>query len=582
MALSEIDTGPFKVTPSIYYHLEQGLARSPDKPAVIAMHQAPSHLGELLGGCPNGAGACLSWSYTQLHHAALRVAVGLMRIGIETGETVVTFMPNSVEYAIMLWASAMVRLTLACLDPGALSAARGPELESLLRRLNPAVIYVPSVGGAAVVDEALLDSGIQPPRVKICHDAKQVTGWLTFEQLATNGGEREVDTEEVLEAARHDEPSRVCIINFTSGTSSGIPKGCPRHVAAMSHVFENNPWDMKDVRGKPVRFVLSTTNFRVIAPQFTCAAWKAGGTVIMIPPSPSGGFNTTGTLDAIEKHGATTLLLIPVMLHLLLAEPSFTTRNLNSLGAVMVGADIIDRATFTKAHNAFNHCRVSCAHGMTESGGTVTWPFFDKPLDMIPYVRDIYPIGKLVPGVAARIWDHETKRTTTRGEPGELCFSAESVIKRYLDNVSPESFFLEDEKQWFRTGDFSVMDADDVIFIVGRIKDVVKRAGIPIVPAALESCIKAYTDEETCVVATPHPQLGQEPFAILKARSSKSEEEIKTHVVTMFGRDYSLAGVASLEDLSLQDFPLNSTAKILKFELQQRLEEFRKIRRIES
>ncbi|KAK5745673.1 hypothetical protein LTR17_001172 [Elasticomyces elasticus] len=121
------------------------------------------------------------------------------------------------------------------------------------------------------------------------------------------------------------------------------------------------------------------------------------------------------------------------------------------------------------------------------------------------------------------------------------------------------------------------MDADDVIFIVGRIKDIVKRAGIPIAPAALEICIKAYTDEETCVIATPHSQLGQEPFAILKARSSKSEEEIEAHVVTMFGREYSLAGVASLVDLGLQDFPLNSTAKILKFELQQILEEFRKV-----
>ncbi|KAK5683456.1 hypothetical protein LTS10_004989 [Elasticomyces elasticus] len=576
MAFSEIDTGPLKVIPSIYHYLEQGLARSPDEPAVIVMHQAPSHLRELLDDRPIEAGACLSWSYAQLHHAALQVAVGLTRNGIETGETVVTFMPNSVESAIMLWASAMARLTLACLDPGALGDARRPELESFLRRLKPAVIYVPSVGGAAVVDEALLDSGIQRPKVKICHDAKQVTGWLTFEQLAMNGGNREVDTEELLEAARRDDPSRVCIINFTSGTS-GIPKGCPRDVAAMSHVFENNPWDMKDIRDEPVRFVLSTTNFRVIAQQFSCAAWKAGGTVVMIAPSPDGGFNATGTLDAIEKHGVTTLLLIPVMLHLLLAEPSFTARNMDSLGAVMMGADIIDRATFTKAHSAFNHCRVSCAHGMTESGGTVTWPFFDKPVDMIPYFRDICPIGKLVPGVAARIWDYEAKRTTSRGGPGELCFSAESVVKQYLDNVSPESFFLEDGKRWFRTGDLSVMDADDVIFIVGRIKDIVKRAGIPIAPAALEICIKAYTDEETCVIATPHPQLGQEPFAILKARSSKSEEEIKMHVVTMFGRDYSLAGVASLEDLGLQDFPLNSTAKILKFELQQKLEEFRKV-----
>ncbi|TKA80744.1 hypothetical protein B0A55_02685 [Friedmanniomyces simplex] len=173
-----------------------------------------------------------------------------------------------------------------------------------------------------------------------------------------------------------------------SNTSSGTPKGYPRHVTAVSHVLENNPWDMKNVKGKPVRFLLSTTNFRNIAPQFAIPAWKAGGTVVMPPPSSSGGFNAPGTPDAIEKDGVTTLLL---MLHLLI-------------------------------------------------------------------------------------------------------------------------------------------DA----------------------------------------------RLGQEPFTILKARGTRSEEEIKVHVIEMFGKNYSLAGVASLGDLGLGDLALNFKARILMFELKKRVADFRK------
>ena len=70
---------------SLYLHLEEGLEKSPHEPAVIVMSQSPDHLAELLPSCrdedPETAD-CLSWSYTQLQHAALRVAAGLAAQGV--------------------------------------------------------------------------------------------------------------------------------------------------------------------------------------------------------------------------------------------------------------------------------------------------------------------------------------------------------------------------------------------------------------------------------------------------------------------------------------------------------------------
>ena len=73
---------------------------------------------------------------------------------------------------------------------------------------------------------------------------------------------------------------------------------------------------------------------------------------------------------------------------------------------------------------------------------------------------------------------------------------------------------------------------------------------------------------KTIVVTAPHHVLGAEPFAVLSSYSGKTEASIKNHVEAVFGRDYALGGLVSLKQLGLVEFPLNSTHKIIKSEVQ--------------
>lgn len=104
-----------------------------------------------------------------------------------------------------------------------------------------------------------------------------------------------------------------------------------------------------------------------------------------------------------------------------------------------------------------------------------------------------------------------------------------------------------------------------------------KRSGIPITHAALKSCIKSYTGEVVCVVAASYPELGQEPFAVPSRRTDKSDERIRAHVLDMFGKENALACIATLENLGLVDFLVSATAKILKFEFEKRVADYRGI-----
>ena len=156
-----------------------------------------------------------------------------------------------------------------------------------------------------------------------------------------------------------------------------------------------------------------------------------------------------------------------------------------------------------------------------------------------------------------------------RNEIGEILFQSNAFVRRYLHDVKAEDFYLDpvNNKPWFKSGDTGIIDNDGWVFILGRTKDIIKRAGVPITPAALESCLNEYLGTTTSVVAVPDEVLGTEPFAVVGSLRGKSEEDIKGRIFELFGKDYALKGAVSLEALGLTQFPIGSTGKVSKRDL---------------
>ena len=69
------------------------------------------------------------------------------------------------------------------------------------------------------------------------------------------------------------------------------------------------------------------------------------------------------------------------------------------------------------------------------------------------------------------------------------------------------------------------------------------------------------------MVAILHHVLGDEPFAVLGSLNGKTEAQVKSHVRAVFGKDYALGGLATLNQLGLVEFPFNPTRKIMKSEV---------------
>ncbi|KAL4784962.1 hypothetical protein BJX76DRAFT_367259 [Aspergillus varians] len=573
---AELDGGPLPNEPSVFLHIERGLRQSPHGLAVISTPQPPEHLLPLVGK-PSHDEACLAWTYTQLHRAALRLASGMLAHGAQHNTTLLMLIPNGVEYTVLLWTAVILRVTIVPAELSLLEDTKHGELQEMIRLVKPAVIVVQGARDAEVVDVALRslssnnddqntnETDILGITLTETRTTKTQSTWKSLLNLGTaSPALSATEAAALLSAARADDPSRTHSILFTSGTS-GKPKGCPLRVSGMTHVMQSQSWLVNPENS--ARALQQAHNARGIAPVQTLQTWREGGAVVMT----GDGFNASDLVDAIESYRVTFIVLTPAMVHAVSAELGRRSCSgkmeihVDSVKTVQIGGDAVTRDTLDKCSKVlFPRARVVVNHGMTEvgGGGAFWWPFTSAR--KTPFYGEMSPVGAVAAGAVVRIWDAEERAVMKRGGLGELHVCCGSTIPEYLEGVSGESFYEgSDGRRWFDTGDVGMMDRQGVVFLLGRRRDMIQTGGGVVMPAPLESCLEKFTSSQACVVNVGGP------FAVLERFTGKVEARIKRHVVRTLGKHYALRGVVFLQQLGLSKFPVNATHKIVRAEVEE-------------
>jgi acyl-CoA synthetase (AMP-forming)/AMP-acid ligase II/acyl carrier protein len=130
-------------------------------------------------------------------------------------------------------------------------------------------------------------------------------------------------------------------------------------------------------------------------------------------------------------------------------------------------------------------------------------------------------------GPEVAIMDSEGRRLPA-GERGEIVLRGPTITRGYYnDAVATESAFRHG---WFRTGDLGYLDRDGYLFIVGRIKDVIKRGGHQVAPAEVEETLLSHPDVvEVAAFSIPHRRLGEDvaAAAVLRPDAKVSAQELR-------------------------------------------------------
>ncbi|KAE8714753.1 4-coumarate--CoA ligase-like 4 [Hibiscus syriacus] len=160
-------------------------------------------------------------------------------------------------------------------------------------------------------------------------------------------------------------------------------------------------------------------------------------------------------------------------------------------------------------------------YGLTESCGTATGFVFDDEAKAHPG-----SCGALLPTFSAKVVDIETGSALPPYKEGELWLKGPSIMKGYLRNEEATNATL-DKDGWLKTGDLGYFDEEGFVYIVDRIKELIKHNGYQVAPAELEALLLTHPHVlDAAVIPVEHEESGQIPMAyVVKAAASQLTEE---------------------------------------------------------
>jgi len=191
-------------------------------------------------------------------------------------------------------------------------------------------------------------------------------------------------------------------------------------------------------------------------------------------------------------------------------------------------------------------------YGLTESSPTT----HVTPLDRIK----LGSIGAPLSLTEHRIVDPITYEEMPNGEVGELWVRGPQVMKGYYNDPTATADTLVDG--WLRTGDLAREDEDGYVFVVDRLKELIKCKGFQVAPAEIEHVLLGHQDVlDAAVIGEPHSELGETPVAYVVRRGGSA---ISPEAII----EYTASGMAKYKRLSKVIFtdaiPRSPSGKILR------------------
>jgi fatty-acyl-CoA synthase len=519
---------PVLLEETIGANLDRTVARFPDREALV----------EFATG--------RRWTWRELDRAVEVVARGLIAAGIEKGDRVGIWGPNSARWTITQYATAKIGAVLVNVNP----AYRTHEFSYAVNQSGMRLLVAASSFKTSDYRAMVEETGGQNPHLErvVYLDTPD------WDDLVSAGESHDADI--LNQRMRTLEPGDPINIQYTSGTT-GYPKG-----ATLSHRnILNNGFIVTELIGFteedrlciPVPFYHC---FGMVMANLGCTSHGA----TMVIPAP--GFDPGITLDAISQERCTAVYGVPTMFIAMQNHPSFAEHDLTSLRTGIMAGSICPVEVMKRCVNDMHMPEVGIAYGMTETSPVSCQTRVDDDLE-----RRTASIGRVHPHLEIKIVDPATGETVERGEPGEFCTKGYSVMLGYWDDEEKTREAI-DADGWMHTGDLAVMRDDGYCNIVGRIKDMVIRGGENIYPREVEEFLYQHPDiEDVQVIGVPDEKYGEELCAWIKMKAGAEPLDVDAVRAFCDGRlsHYKIPRYVMV----VEEFPMTVTGKIRKVQMRE-------------
>ena len=221
-------------------------------------------------------------------------------------------------------------------------------------------------------------------------------------------------------------------------------------------------------------------------------------------------FSTSEVMTLLQSGEFTLMPGVPTMFHYLL-EAARNTPDCRFPGLrACISAGAIMPAPVNQEFEQRFGVKLLDGYGITETSTMVTMNWLEGG-------RVMGSCGLPVPGLTVRLIDPATGRDVEPGQEGELIVRGPNVMKGYHRKPAETATALRDG--WYYTGDLARSDLNGFLTITGRLKELVIRGGQNIAPAEVEEAVCAFAAVLDCaVVGAPHEHLGEVPVVFVVAR----------------------------------------------------------------
>ena len=361
--------------------------------------------------------------------------------------------------------------------------------------------------------------------------------------------EADVATAKAVQPVSLDEVAFLC---FSSGTT-GLPKAVQithNNTACMMHTLNSIPGAWKF---DPLKSVCFLPFFHAFGLQTgALLSTHNRGTMHLCTPFTPQKFVQIIETERVEMTGVS-----PPLVAALCTVPGLRPDQFKSLRFMISGGAALDAANQKRCMDRLQVpicqgwgmselCVANCGIGFNQTYGSVGW---------------------LMPGVKARIVD-EKMQDVPVGERGELLINSGTVMKGYYKNEAANQATFHEPGRWLRTGDLVTVDANGELWIIDRIKEVIKVGSYQVPPAELEGILKTHPKVRLAAVVGVQNKrdLTEMPRAYIELRPEVTDahpELIKDidHFLSSQTSDYKhLTGGIKI----IPSVPVSATGKVVR------------------
>ena len=521
------------------------VARWPDRPALIVPPRD------------------VRWSDAELAARVEDFAAGLLALGLKPGDRVGIWSPNNPEWVVTQFATARAGLILVNINP----AYRLTELEYALNKVGCRALvtatafkssdYVGMLGTlapelATARPGALAAARLPDLRTVIQIGGPAAAGTIAFAAVTGDAASR-TRLAEIEAGLQFDDPIN---IQFTSGTT-GAPKGA----TLTHHNIVNNGYFI----GKAMRLT-EQDRLCIPVPLYHCFGMVLGNLACTTHGAamvyPGEGFDPLATLRTVAEERCTGLHGVPTMFIAELDHPEFKQFDLSHLRTGIMAGSPCPIEVMRRAVSEMHLSEITIAYGMTETSPVSFQTTADDPLE-----RRVSTVGRIHPHVEVKIVD-AGGHIVLRGATGELCTRGYPVMRGYWGDPERTAEAI-DPARWMHTGDLATIDAEGYCNIVGRIKDMIIRGGENVYPREIEEFLYRHPKiQDVQVFGVPDARFGEEIAAWIKPRPG---ERLTAEEVATFCRGQIAHFKVPRHIRFVDEFPMTVTGKVQKFLMRERM-----------